>query len=83
MAQMIGISEREVEEETADMVIQKYIYAKINRISAIVSFRPKQDANDKLNDLNFDLTKMLEEIETTCHLINKENLKHDIKYIDK
>jgi 26S proteasome regulatory subunit N5 len=79
IAQMVGINKNEVESEIADMVINKYVYAKMNRIQHLVSFKPKQEANDKLDDLNFDLAKMLEKIETTCHLIHKENLKYDIK----
>lgn len=79
IGKMIGIDSKEVESEIADMVINNYIYARINRITATVNFKPKSDHNDKLNDINYDLMKMLEKIETTCHLIHKENLKHDIK----
>jgi 26S proteasome regulatory subunit N5 len=79
MSAMIGINKNEFEAEVADMVINNYIYAKINRISSTVNFRKKQDANDKLNDLNFDLATMLDKIENTCHLIHKENLKYEIK----
>lgn len=79
ISSIIKINKSEVEEEIADMVINKYIYAKINRINSIVNFKPKQSANDKLDDLNFDLSKMLEKLENTCHLIHKENLKYDIK----
>lgn len=79
MSAMIGINKKEVEGEVADMVINNYIYAKINRISSTVNFRKRQDVNDKLNDLNFDLATMLDKIENTCHLIHKENLKYDIK----
>lgn len=79
IASMVGTNKAEVETELADMVINNYIYAKINRIGATVNFRKRQDGSDKLNDLNYDLTRMLEKLETTCHLIHKENLKHDIK----
>jgi len=79
ISDMIAIDIKEVEQELADMCINQYIYAKINRINLTVNFKPKQDAADKLNDMNADLNKMLEVIETTCHLIDKENLKYDIK----
>ena len=77
IGEMIGVEMNEVELELADMVINKYIYAKINRITSTVVFKPKQDGNGKLNDIGLDLTKMLKTMETTCHLIHKENLKHD------
>lgn len=76
---MIGCGIPEVESELADMVINGYIYAKINRIASTVNFRKRQNPGDKLDDLNHDLSKMLEKLENTCHLIHKENLKHDIK----
>ena len=79
ISEMIAIEVNEVEQELADMCINKHICAKINRINLTVNFKPKQEAADKLNDMNFDLGKMLEVIETTCHLIDKENLKFDIK----
>lgn len=79
IASMVGTDKNEIESELADMVINNYIYAKINRINSTVIFRKRQDTGDKLNDLNYDLTRMLEKIENTCHLIHKENLKHDIK----
>ena len=79
ISEMIGCAIPEVESELADMVINGYIYAKINRIASTVNFRKRQDTGEKLDDLNHDLSKMLEKLENTCHLIHKENLKYDIK----
>lgn len=79
ISNMISVNIPEIEDEICDMVVNKFIYAKINRINETVNFKPKQDYSDKLNDLNFDLNKMLEKMETTCHLIHKENLKYEIK----
>jgi 26S proteasome regulatory subunit N5 len=79
VSDMICVDTQELENEICDMVINKFLYAKINRINSTVNFRKKQDYSDKLNDLNYDLGKMLEKMETTCHLIHKENLKYDIK----
>jgi 26S proteasome regulatory subunit N5 len=76
---MVGIELAEVESELADMVINGYIWARINRINKTVNFKPKSDYSDRLNEINYDLTKMLEKVENTCHLVHKENLKHDIK----
>ena len=79
ISEMFCVDIPELENEICDMVVNKFIYAKINRITGTVNFKPKQDYSDKLNDLNFDLNKMLEKMETTCHLIHKENLKYEIK----
>ena len=69
----------EIEKEIADMVVNNYIYAKINRIEKIVNFRKKTDYHDVLDNFNYDMDNMLKKIEETCHLINKEYLKYGIK----
>lgn len=79
ISNLISVPVNEVESEICNMVTSGYLYARINRIKAIVSFRKKQNFDDKLNNLDGDLMKMLETLETTCHLIHKENLKYDIK----
>ena len=75
---MTSVSIEEIESELADMVVNNYIYAKINRIENIVNFQKKIEHHDVLDELNYDLGKMLEGIEQTCHLINKEYLKYNI-----
>ena len=69
----------EIENELADMVVNNYIFAKINRIEKIVNFRKKTDHHDELDNFNYDMSSMLKKIEETCHLINKEYLKYGIK----
>lgn len=79
ISELIAIPKEEAESEICDMVNNNYMYAKINRIKAVVSFRRKKNYDDKLNSLDDDLYKMLDMLESTCHLIHKENLKYDIK----
>ena len=69
----------EIENEIADMVVNNFIFAKINRIEQIVNFRKKNDHHDVLDSFNYDMDNMLKKIEETCHLINKEYLKYGIK----
>ena len=72
-------SEDEVESELADMVVNNYLFAKINRIEKIVNFRQKTDYHNVLDDFNYDMNNLMKKIEETCHLINKEYLKYGIK----
>ena len=78
ISEMTSVSIEEIESELADMVVNNYIYAKINRIENIVNFQKKIEHHDVLDELNYDLRKMLEGLEQTCHLINKEYLKYNI-----
>jgi hypothetical protein len=78
ISEMTSVSIDEIESELADMVVNNYVYAKINRIENIVNFQKKIEHHDVLDELNYDLGKMLEGLEQTCHLINKEYLKYGI-----
>ncbi len=79
ISEMSLVSIDELETELADMVVNDYIFAKINRIEKIVNFQKKKDHHDVLDELNFDLNTMLKGLENTTHLINKEYLKYGIK----
>ena len=75
---MTSVSNEEIDSVLANMVVNNYIYAKINRIENIVNFQKKMEHHDVLDELNYDLRKMLEGLEQTCHLIHKEYLKYGI-----
>ena len=79
ISQMTLVPIEEIEKELADMVVNNYIFAKINRIEKIVNFRKKTDYHDELDNYNYDMSNLLGKIEETCHLINKEYLKYGIK----
>ena len=79
ISEMTEVPVDEIENEIADMVVNNYIYARINRIEQIVNFRKTTDHHDVLDNFNYDMDNMLKKIEETCHLINKEYLKHGIK----
>ena len=77
--EMTLIPPDEIEKEISDMVVNNYIFARIDRIEKIVNFRKKTDHHDVLDNFNYDMDNMLKKIEETCHLINKEYLKYNIK----
>jgi len=79
ISQMTTVPPEEIEAEIADMVINNYIFARIDRIEKTVNFRKKTDYHDDLDNFNYDMDNMLKKIEETCHLINKEYLKYGIK----
>ena len=77
MSQLIGVSVERAENELGDMVVNKRIAAKINRLAGVVVFsKRKQFTNEKLNSWNHDLKTTLDKIEQTCHLINREKVIH-------
>lgn len=45
------------------MVVNKRVFAKINRMSGVVVFLKSKFTNDFLNDWNYDLRALLDKIE--------------------
>lgn len=78
LAQLVGVSQDLAEKEIGDMVVNKRLVAKINRMQGIVNFQKSKQSNDVLNDWNYDIRHMLDKIETTCHLINREKVVHNV-----
>jgi len=79
IAQLCNINETEIEAEICDLVMNQIIFAKINRILKTVYFVKKHTQDLKINSMNQSLKNMLDNLETTCHLIHKENLKYNQK----
>ena len=84
LAQLAGVSVDLAEKELGDMVVKKTgVSAKINRMQGIVVFKKgtsgaiEKTTNEALNEWNYDVRHMLDKIEQTCHLINREKVVHN------
>ena len=77
LSPLIGVGIERTEQEIADMVINKRIVAKINRLDGIVKFHKKEFVNDTLNNWNNDIKTLLGKIDKTCHLINREKVVYE------
>mmetsp|Transcript_15176 Transcript_15176/g.11035 ORF Transcript_15176/g.11035 Transcript_15176/m.11035 type:complete len:105 (-) Transcript_15176:27-341(-) len=77
LAHLVGVGEDRAEAEIGDMVVNNRLHAKINRMQGIVVFQKSKFTNDILNDWNHDIRTLLDKIEQTCHLINRENVVHN------
>ena len=77
LSQLVGVSVDKAEAELCDMVVNKRISAKINRLAGEVVFQQgRKFTNERLNDWNEDIKVTLAKIEQTCHLINREKVVH-------
>jgi hypothetical protein len=71
----LGVSQDRVEVEIGDMVVNKRIKAKINRLEGIVVFsQRKQFTNERLGNWNTSVAEILDKVEQTCHFINREKI---------
>lgn len=64
MSQLVGVSVERTEKELGDMVVNKRIAAKINRLEGIVTFSARrQFPNERLSAWNNDLKATLDKVE--------------------
>jgi len=76
LCELIGLGDKEAEAELSELVCSKFVYAKIDRPAGTIRFGEKQTYTDRLNDWSGSITKMLDLVENTCHLIQKEQMVH-------
>lgn len=79
LASMLGLTTDEVEKHMANLVTKSIIYARIDRPAGIAVFTKPDNPEEKLNVFGADLSELLDLMETTCHLVHKENMRYKIK----
>jgi 26S proteasome regulatory subunit N5 len=78
MATMLGLTESVLEEQLSEMSSQGDVYVKIDRPQGIISFVAPSPPEAVLSDWAGEIGSMLALMESTCHLINRENMVHKI-----
>ena len=76
LANLLGLSEDEAERHVSHMVSSNGLYCKIDRPAGIAQFHKPKPPDEVLQDWAGDISKMLNLVEMTCHLINKESMPH-------
>ena len=79
LSSLLKLEESKTEVLLSEMVSTKQLYAKMDRPAGIISFTKPQPATEILNTYANDLSSLLQLVEKTCHMINKENMMHNIK----
>lgn len=69
---------QEIEEFLSNLVVDKTIQAKIDRLEGIVNFTQQKDPNDILNDWSFNINTLMQLVNKTNHLIVKEEMVHKL-----
>lgn len=76
MAELLSLSLDETEEMLTNLVVNKTIWAKVNRLEGVVNFKATKPANEVLNDWSLDITSLMNNVCKASHLINKELMVH-------
>merc|ERR1712087_526594 len=76
LCELIGLSDKETEAELSELVCSKFVFAKIDRPARTIKFGQKETYTDRLNTWSDSITQLLDRVENTCHLIQKEQMVH-------
>lgn len=76
LCELLGLSDKETEAELSELVCAKFVHAKIDRPAGTIKFGQKQTYTDRLDNWSGSLSTMLDLVENTCHLIQKEQMIH-------
>lgn len=79
MAELLDLKEAEAEEFLSNLVSKKTVFAKVDRLDGIVQFAATQDPNEILNEWSNNLSSLMALVNKTTHLINKEEMIHQLK----
>lgn len=74
LANLLGLEVNAAEQAISEMVSEGYLYAKIDRPAGVISFSRPVPAEEVLSEWNSNLSSLLQLVETTTHLINKEKM---------
>lgn len=77
MAELLSLSLDETEEMLTNLVVNKTIWAKVNRLEGVINFKATKPANEVLNDWSHDLNHLMNNVCKINHLINKEQTVHN------
>lgn len=76
MSELLDLSKEETEEVLSALVVNKTVWAKIDRLAGLVTFTAYKDPNEVLNDWSGNISKLMQQICQINHLINKEEMVH-------
>ncbi|XP_046394223.1 26S proteasome non-ATPase regulatory subunit 12 [Ischnura elegans] len=76
MAELLDLPVEETEEFLSNLVVKKMVCAKTDRPAGVVSFAESKDPSDVLNEWASHLSSLMQTLNRTTHLINKEEMIH-------
>lgn len=79
LAQLLNLSEPEAERFLSDLVSSRQLFARIDRPTGIIQFKANQKETQLIQGWSDQINSLLTKVESTTHLINKENMIHKIK----
>ncbi|KAG1683013.1 26S proteasome non-ATPase regulatory subunit 12 [Nymphon striatum] len=76
MSELLSLTIQETEEFLSNLVVNKTVRAKTDRLIGVIDFTQHKDPNDVLNDWSHNVNALMQLVNKTTHLINKEEMVH-------
>lgn len=76
MAHLLDLNVKETEEFLSNLVVNKTVQAKTDRLAGIVNFSQHKDPNEVLNEWSHNISSLMQLVNKATHLINKEEMIH-------
>ena len=74
LSQLVKVPEVKVEQVLCNLIVEKIIYARINRPTKIISFQKLLKPEERLDIWSGKISEVLELIVSTGHMIAKEEM---------
>lgn len=78
LSELLKLNTEELETHLGEMSTSGHAFVKIDRPAGIVCFRSPRQPAEVLSDWSSDIGKLLTMMESTCHLINRENMVYKV-----
>ncbi|CDO64610.1 26s proteasome regulatory subunit p55, putative [Plasmodium reichenowi] len=79
LAQLLNASVEDSENLLSELVSAKFINSKIDRLNGIIKFGQKKNPENLLNSWSLQINDILDLLEESSHLIQKERMLHEAK----
>ena len=83
LEQLLDLGSQESEDFLSRLVVSKTVYARIDRPAGLVKFRPNKDPTEVMNAWAQNMNSMMNLIDRSTHLINREEMMHAISVENK
>jgi 26S proteasome regulatory subunit N5 len=78
LVELLDLSAQEAEDYVSALVVNKTIFARIDRLKGVITFVARKDQQEILNDWSHNISSLLNLVVKTNHLIAKEEMVHSI-----
>lgn len=83
LSEMFDVPEEEVEAELCELISSKSIHAKISRSTGVIEFQQSETVKDRMDDWSQSISSMLDILEETSNLLEKEKLLQKTHFAQK